>query len=358
MVVVESEVAARAQRLLEESSFIDMCWTTNPALPMEVVDGKDSLTRALAGGLVAAGNTLVGERDGFRRSLEEINRLHLLVQGRGEETLIAFDTRDIERAKREHKVANIILFQTGSPIEDDWPNLLPVLYRLGLRILQLTYNERNLIGCGCHEPHDEGLTAYGRQVVKALNALGIIIDLSHVGHVTALEVARLSKSPVIYSHSNAAALCPHARNISDDEIAAVRDTGGVIGVVAWAPLCRPPDSSGQPGLDQFLDQIDYMLEHAGPDHVGIGTDINENIPALTTPFPFQLQYGPILGSRRHEISTGSDGGDPAASRVAGFERIEDIINVIAGMMARGYTDELIHKILGENFLRVARQVWD
>jgi membrane dipeptidase len=345
---VSAEVEARVERIHAEKLVVDMCWTTNPALPTSSFDGLSSLDRAIAGGIAGACNTVSFEHHTFRQALEELNKVRLLEQIAPTKFTIVYDTSDIEDAKRDGKLGSIVHFQTGSPVEDDWPNTLPVLHKLGLRVMQVTYNETNLLGSGCMEPHDLGLTGYGVQVVKAMNAMGILVDLSHVGRQTSMDTLRVSRDPVLFSHCNADALTPHPRNITDEEIRALRDNGGVIGVVSWDPICaRTPGV--QSTLDDFLAHMDYLIDLAGPDHVGIGTDINENFSAMPIPSMYEIQYG--------QVSAEALVANRAKKRVIGFERLEDVRNVTRGMIARGYSDEDIAKVLGGNFMRVAAAVW-
>ncbi|MBI4278087.1 MAG: membrane dipeptidase, partial [Armatimonadetes bacterium] len=250
-----------------------------------------------------------------------------------------------ERAKAERKLGLMMGFQSAEPLEDDWINTLPVFYRMGIRVIQLTYNERNLLGCGCLEPNDDGLTAYGRQVVGALNGTGVIIDLSHVGQKTAVDAIKASRIPVIVSHANARALTPHPRNLPDDTIKALADAGGVMGAVAWSVICQiNPDRP--PTLHDFLEHIDYVVNLVGVDHVGIGSDINENFRAMPIPSDFQTQYRFLFK------------GDPRkVADVEGFAWLHEYPNVVRGLVARGYSDEDIVKIMGGNFLRVAREAW-
>jgi membrane dipeptidase len=343
MLGLTDEQEKRATKLHDEALVVDMLWSTNPTQPTPIVDGKDAVTRAAESGLTAANNTVSAFTESFRQALAAINQVYVLAAARASEVKLVKGTSDIEDCKRTHRFGTVIGFQTASPLEDDWTNTLPVLYRLGLRIMQLTYNERNLLGSGCLEPSDDGLTAYGRQVVKGMNALGIICDLSHVGKRTALDALRWSNQPVVFSHCNVAALNPHPRNLEDDAIRAVRDVGGIIGVVAWDTICRTrPDTPST--MEDFFAHLEYLVEMAGVDHVGIGTDLNENFRALPIPSGFELQYGGGAAA-------------PPAPGVQGFEWVQEFRNVTREMVRRGYSDENITKILGGNFMRVAKEVW-
>lgn len=343
MLELTEEQERRAVRLHEESIVVDMLWATNPTQPVPLVDGKDAIQRAREGGLTAANNTVSAYTESFRQALAAINQVYVLAQTRAAEVMLVRTVADIEECKRTGKFGTCIGFQTASPLEDDWTNTLPVLYRLGLRFMQVTYNERNLLGSGCLEPNDDGLTAYGRQVVRGLNALGVICDLSHVGRRTAMDALRWSTQPVIFSHCNVAALNPHPRNLDDDSIKAVKDVGGVIGVVAWDTICRTSESRHST-IDDYMAHLEYMIDLIGIDHVGIGTDLNENFRALPMPSGFELQYG-------------SGGATTPAPGVAGFEWVHEVGNVTRELVRRGASDEDIRKILGGNFLRVASQVW-
>lgn len=341
-------VAQRVKRIHEEGFLIDMAWATNPARITPPISGQSALDRAVAAGITGAAVTVADYHDDFRKALWEMNKVHLLRETHPDQVVIVEGVGDLQAAKREGKFGIITHFQTGTPLEGDWPNTLRVLYRLGLRVLQLTYNERNLLGDGCFEPDDRGLTGYGVQVVRALNSFGVILDVAHAGPKTAIDAIRASSLPVICSHANAAALTPHPRNLSDDLIRAVRDSGGVVGATAVGAFCAIKGSTAG-GISDYLDHIDYLVNLAGPEHVGIGSDIGEDTVLLPVPSDYEVQYGALPV-------------DPATAAtnsfvIADFDRLEKLTAVTAGLLERGYRDGVVANILGGNFLRVAQQVW-
>jgi membrane dipeptidase len=169
--------------------------------------------------------------------------------------------------------------------------------------------------------------------------MGIIIDLSHVGTQTSVDTIALSADPVLFTHSNVRSLNPHPRNLPDEVIKAVAAKGGVIGINTWEEFCTQAPKLNAT-LSDFLDHMDYVVKLVGVDHVGIGSDVNENWSAL----PIRSDYETMYGYR--------------APGLAGYTYVHEIINVTRGLVARGYTDEDISKVLGGNFMRVARQVWD
>ncbi|MBA7522796.1 hypothetical protein ES705_14916 [subsurface metagenome] len=178
-----------------------------------------------------------------------------------------------------------------------------------------------------------------------MNKLGIILDLSHVGRCTAMDAMELSKDPVIFTHSNVNAITPHVRNLADEVIKAVAAKGGLIGIAAWKIICARPGTEGT--LSDFLDHLDYIVNLVGVDYAGIGADIDDNMRVIPISLDFEFRYSYMLNNVKN-----------STYGVQGYNEVHEMINVTRGLAARGYSDEDIKKILGGNFMRVARQVWD
>ena len=177
------------------------------------------------------------------------------------------DVNDIERAKIDGKVGIILGWQNTSGIDNDLDNL--ILFRdLGVRIIQLTYNSQNLVGAGCWETNDSGLTDFGHEVVSAMNDLGILIDLSHVGPKTSDDAIKYSKRPVAYTHC-----CPmlkqHARNKTDEQLRTIAKADGFVGFASYTPFLPKGEDST---LADCVFAIDYVINIVGENRVGIGTD--------------------------------------------------------------------------------------
>ena len=249
---------------------------------------------------------------------------------------------DVRAAKSERRVGIIYGFQNGTPFEDEL-DFVELFGRLGIRIVQPAYMTQNLIGAGCLEPRDPGLSAFGRDVVRELNACGIAVDLSHCGPRTTLEAIEASAKPVLFTHANARALVDNPRNKSDEALLALAAKGGVVGAVAFRSFLAPPTRDAT--LDDLLDQLDYLVELLGPDHVGIGTDFTEGRPEGFLDRAFGRNAPPGI--------------TPAWPWVGpeGFRTVDDFPNVTAGLLARGYDEVTVRKILGENFLRVLETAW-
>ena len=185
---------------------------------------------------------------------------------------------DIARAKREKTLGLILGFQNTEMLERDLGRL-DVFHRLGIRIIQLTYNDRNLLGDGCLEPGDAGLSAYGRQVVERMNALGLAVDLSHCGTRTTADGIAASSKPPLITHSGCREVYRHPRSKEDRELKAMADKGGVVGIY-FMPFIGP--GPGAPTVEMLTRQIDHAIKVCGVDHVGIGSDLS-TAPIEETP---------------------------------------------------------------------------
>lgn len=310
-----------------------------------VVDGLAGTTFAFdalrEAGVTAAHLTLAAHNDGFLRTIEWVKDYYAALEAHAAIVLLVRSAEDIHRAKLQGKVGLILGFQTASPIEDDLTNLW-VFAQLGVRIVQLTYNQRNLVGYGCYEGPDEdqGLTYLGKTLVREMNRLGLLVDVSHAGWRTAREAVELSTAPVVLTHANPYAKCPINRNVPDDLLKAVADSGGVIGINGHPALCatRPREA---PTFADYMDILDYTVDLVGIDHVGLGPDLFEGFQ------PWQH----FRWDRRYDEM------DNPWGATRGMAKEADIRQVAPELARRGYDESAIEKILGLNFLRVFEQVW-
>jgi membrane dipeptidase len=186
-----------------------------------------------------------------------------------------------------------------------------------------------------------------------MNRLGIVIDLGHCGERTTLEAIELSKDPVIISHGNAKDLCPSPRNKTRAVLESLAARGGVIGVCCWSPITYS-NPNRRPGLKEFFAHLEYLVQHAGIDHVGIGTDIGEGESRVLYDASFSKR-----DSKYPEVTSGLGKWYTFDTRlIDGFESVAHFPRVTQGLIDRSYTEVDIRKILGGNFLRVMGQVMD
>jgi membrane dipeptidase len=251
---------------------------------------------------------------------------------------------DFRRAKAEGKRAIFINSQQTGQLQLEH---LDVGYNFGLRMLMLTYNVMNHLCAGCTERTDAGVSNVGVQVIKRMDELGIIVDTSHLGKQSTLDCCTISKKPVVASHTAAQEVYFHDRGKSDDELKALARTGGVIGVVT-VPFFLG-EGQGTVSIEAMLDHIDYIAALVGWKHVAIGTDWPLGFTTFWLSKYFHLDNLRSLGFREeHDVQP--------TTNLVGFDDYRDFPNITRGLVKRGYDDEQINGILGENFLRVFENV--
>ncbi len=247
---------------------------------------------------------------------------------------------DIFEARRRGQLGVILGTQSPSLIGAQRERLR-LLHKLGLRSLQLTYMERDLLGDGCLEPENRGLTHFGIQVVRECNRLGLLIDCSHVGIRTTLDAVGHSAGPIVISHTAVRAITDNPRCVTDEQMKAVAARGGVIGMTTFAPFIR---TDRRPTLDDYLDHFDYAIGLVGADHVSFATDWFDGKTKTNWATPW---YYP-------EVTRGTRYG---ALGLDGFASRAELPHVVAGLLARGHGADAVRKILGGNFIRVLKEVW-
>lgn len=266
---------------------------------------------------------------------------------------IAEKAEDIVEAKRASQAAIVINSQGADFLG---PNLqrLPMFHRLGLRMMIPAYNTRSTLADGLFEPANAGLSSLGRAWVKACSDLGILMDMTHVGERSSLEVLDLSAKPVVFSHSNPRRLVDNIRNVTDEQIRKAAATGGLVAPTNWGPLNYREGSKQRPRLSDFLDAIDYIVDLVGIDHVGIGTDMSfgtypdgDLIRGLPGKSLVGGEYAEYV-----EVSPRSK-----LRYVEGFDDYSHLDNVVGELEKRGYGEQDIAKILGGNWVRVFGEVW-
>lgn len=289
--------------------------------------------------------------DGFEQAVRRMEGYHQLISSEARFRL-AERPADIPAAKASGQAA-IILGAQDSLFIGNQTSRLDTFRRLGLRYMQLTYNDRNLVGDGCAEPSDAGLSNFGRQLVAAMPLAGIVMDVTHAGERTALEALNLTKAPAIASHANPRALYDNPRNLTDDVIRAIADTGGVVGCTLPSPF-NYAGGSELPTLDDFAVGIEYVIDLVGDDHVAIGSDLVATFGA----------YDPELSARlRPDLYTISGafynkfGIDPSVRKVQGISAMRDYPVLTKLLLERGHAPERVTKILGGNLMRVYEGVW-
>ncbi|KRT77781.1 MAG: putative dipeptidase [Armatimonadetes bacterium CSP1-3] len=294
------------------------------------------------GGVTAPVVDAVWIEDDFTEAARGLASWHRRAVASNGRARIALRSEDIRAAKAAGLIAFVLSAQSSAAVEGDF-SLVEMLQRMGLRVMQLTYQHRSLAGDGCGEATDGGLSRFGQDLVREMCRVGIVVDLSHASDRTVLEAAEAATKPVILSHTNARALCDTRRNASDAMIRAVAATGGVIGVSAYSDIIVPKGGTTGTTIEQMLSHVDYLCGLVGEDHVAIGLDIGEGRN--------ELEVG-ILHARIPGLGAG-----PKYRYVGELTSRANLPALTAAMAARGYAPARIRKVLGLNFLRVFETVW-
>ncbi len=287
-------------------------------------EGHLDLPRLLKGGVDVQFFALYIEPEykpdrGLKRVLEHLDTFYQELEDNHDALFLITDKGQLPRAGQQDRVGAVLAIEGGEAIGDSLA-ALRALYRLGVRSLGLTWNQRNLIADGVGESRSGGgLTNFGLKVVKECNRLGILIDVSHLSVRGFWDVLEASEQPVIASHSNARAMCDHPRNLDDDQIKALAAAGGVMGM-NFAPAFLRAD--GKATLQDVIRHISYIAELVGPDHVGLGSDF-----------------------------------DGIRNTPRGLEDVSRLPALTEALLEHGFSPAEVRKILGENFLRVMDQVW-
>ena len=301
---------------------------------------------SLSNGRVTTINATTAVWEGFHETLDNTSAWMRRFRDHSDTLSQVRTADDILQAKEQGRVGVALGWQNASPIENHLDRL-ELFHGFGVRIIQITYNERNLVGNGCFERVDDGLSSFGVDVVREMDRLGMLIDLSHVGDRTTLEAIELSENPVACTHANARSFFDHVRNKTDDALNLLAEKGGVVGANAFPPFLR---NEWKSTLSDYVDAIDDLVERIGIDHVGIGTDYTQDQ---------SREFFRWLLSRQGTIPQEewlASFPDPVV-HPAGMETPDKLSAVAEELRARGYRDEDMEKVLGGNWLRLFRQVW-
>jgi membrane dipeptidase len=256
----------------------------------------------------------------LRRAMQMIDVFQTEVEKNKERISICTTFSEIKRTLGQKRIAAVLSIEGGEPLEGDL-GILRIFYRLGVRALGLTQLPRNQLADGSGEMGSKGgLTTFGRNVIEEMNRLNMIVDVSHLNEKGFWDALDASRATVIASHSNCKALCGHHRNLTDDQIRALAKKKGVMGITYVREfLDEKPDKAS---VQSVLDHIDHVVNLVGADYVGLGSDYM----------------------------------DMWTNEVKELEDITKVPNITKGLVARGYSEDDIEKILGKNFLRVFEEI--
>ena len=346
-----TEYSARAIALMQRTVVIDMLsvftlnfpdqakWEANPetftAAEFQVfLDSGINVFHPAVG---------LGGANAYEQALEFFARWNAFIAGSDERLMRIDSVNDFARVKASKKIAVILGLQNAQHFRR--PDDVNFFHGLGQRVSQLTYNSRNLIGNGATERRDEGISDFGAAIIERMNTVGMAIDVSHCGDRTTLDAFELSKKPVLVTHSNCRVLANgHPRDKSDEAILGVKKSGGVMGITGVRMFVSDKEPTT---IENALDHFDHVAKLIGPEHLGVGSDID------------LYGYDSMPPALNKQLRAGYKGsyGFREKIDIEGLNHPKRMFDLTEGLIRRKYSDANIEGILGGNFRRVLTQIW-
>jgi len=310
-------------------------------------DLAKDLEQIRSSGISALKSTLGGDHGTFEETVADIAAAQALIEQHPDVFIKVIRPDDLQRAKREHKIAVIFSFEASSMLEGKIERI-ELFRQLDVLIMQLSYNHRSPFGCGCLDGDIDGVTELGRKAIATMNAQGVALDLSHANTRTTADGIALSSKPAIFTHAGCRSVFMHPRNKEDREMKALADKGGVMGIYMM-PFLTP--DTRQPMLDDFMQHMIHALDICGADHVGIGSD-----SAFFEVTDNDLKDMAKEEEDRKKARVGAPGENrppyiPDLNTPRKLERVTD------ALLKRGYSERTTEKVLGLNFNRVFKEIW-
>lgn len=293
--------------------------------------------------------SLGGINAGFADTVKEIGYIHQMMEVHPAYFTQVRVVADMERAKREGRLGIIFSFESVDMLEGKLERI-ELFRNLGVRVMQLSYNRKSPFAAGVLEPAGGGLTPLGQEAVKKMNAFGIAVDVSHANPQTTADALAASSKPVIITHAGCAAIHSHPRNKTDDQLRAVAQKGGVVGIYDLMYLTASPK---QPTLDDYMEHMEHALKIAGTDHVGIGSDVGID--------PFDTSEKGLADFNKEKEERRTAGlAAPEEDRlpyVIGLNFPRKIELIADQLLKRGYTAAVAEKVIGANFAGAFKEIW-
>ena len=330
---------AASDQARELYSRLLVCDMTSPFCAPADQRLKDAfVSRLIDEGFTFVSFTLVADNSDTIGAIQAIAAYRKFFLDQSDLCLLVNTVDDIHRARNERKLAVGFHFQGSVPVGRDL-SMVEVFYKLGIRHMLLAYNQKNFVADGCHELGEGGLSRFGRTLIAEMNRVGMLVDVAHAGYRSCMEAIEYSDRPVICSHGNIWNIHQHPRCYRDDQIKAVAASGGVFGLTGLSIFTGDDDASPS----KFAEQIDYIAQLVGPQHVGLGLDYIVDLPAITA------------DAAAHADKLPPDGGYTRSD----MKQVElgAMPEVVDALLSKGYSDSDIGLVMGENWLRVMKEVW-
>ena len=309
---------------------------------LQYANWSEKIFRQMRAGGVDAVHVTIAYHENFRETVLNFERWNRWFEQFPELIIKGQWASDVDRAKAEGKTAIFFGFQNPSPIEDDI-GLVEIVHSLGARFMQLTYNNQSLLATGCYEAEDSGITRMGRQVIKEMNRVGLVIDMSHSADRSTIEAADISQRPIAITHANPHDWCPALRNKKDDVIRAVTQNGGMLGFSMY-----PHHLQGKSDctLQSFCEMVARTGEKFGMDRIGIGSDLCQDQPDSIVEW---MRVG--RWSKEMDFGEGSAAAPGFPPQPDWFKDNTDFGNLQTGLRDAGLNADEVAGIMGDNWHR-------
>ena len=309
---------------------------------LQYANWSEKIFRQMREGGLDAVHVTIAYHETFRETVQNIEGWNRRFERHADLIFPGRSGDDVRRARETGRTAIFFGFQNPSPIEDDI-GLVEILHTLGARFMQLSYNNQSLLATGCYEAEDPGITRMGRQVIKEMNRVGLVVDMSHSAERSTLEAVEISERPIAITHANPAFWHPALRNKSDDVLRALGQSGGMLGFSVYPHHLKDKSDCT---LESFCQMVARAAELMGPERIGIGTDLCQDQPDSVVEW---MRVGRWTKEIDYGEGSKSDAGFPPMP--SWFRDSRDFNNIESGLRATGLSDGEVAGVMGENWLR-------
>ncbi|MEX0344786.1 MAG: membrane dipeptidase [Rhizobiaceae bacterium] len=309
---------------------------------LQYANWSEKIFRQMREGGVDAVHVTIAYHENFRETVLNVEQWNRWLERFPELIVHARSGDDVRQAKRDSRTAILFGFQNPSPIEDDI-GLVEVWHTLGARFMQLSYNNQSLLATGCYEAEDPGITRMGKQVIREMNRVGMVVDMSHSAERSTLDAIELSERPIAITHANPAFWHPALRNKSDTVLKELAASGGMLGFSMYPHHLKDKSNCS---LDSFCEMIARTADLMGLDNIGIGSDLCQDQPDSVVEW---MRVGRWSKEIDYGEGSASDAGFP--QQPVWFKDNCDFRNISEALKNKGFSGNEVAGIMGENWLR-------
>lgn len=309
---------------------------------LQYANWSEKIFRQMRDGGVDAVHVTIAYHENFREMVAQIEAWNRRFERYPELIFQGRSAQDVQRAKESGRTAIFFGFQNPSPIEDDI-GLVEVVHTLGVRFMQLSYNNQSLLATGCYERHDPGITRMGRAVIREMNRVGLVVDMSHSAEHSTLEAIEISERPIVVTHANPAFWHPALRNKSDQVLTALAESGGMLGFSLYPHHLKAGSRCTQ---QSFCDMVAHTADKMGVASIGLGSDLCQDQPDAVVEW---MRVGRWTKQIDYGEGSASQAGFPPMP--AWFQDNRHFPNIRAGLFEVGFNEAEVNAIMGNNWYR-------